>query len=198
MNEPKQRDYRYERKFLVEGMDAGQVRMLVKRHPGMFYEPYPPRYVNNLYLDSEQLDNYHTNVTGMADRYKVRIRWYGNPLEQVENPVLEFKVKSGLVGTKHSYPFPEFRLDDGFTFRDFQEIIQSSDLPSDVRLHLRGLHVVMCNRYNRWYFATKDQRFRITIDTDLSYYRVKKFSNRFSSRFLDQKHVVVELKYEAT
>lgn len=196
MSEVKIRDYRYERKFLVEGLDAGQVRMLVKRHPGMFYEPYPPRYVNNLYLDTEDMDNYYANVAGLADRHKVCIRWYGYPLEQVVKPMLEFKIKSGLVSTKHSYPFPEFRLDDGFAHRDFQQIIQSSDLPADVRLHLRGLQVVLCNRYYRRYFATKDQRFRITLDTDLSYYRVKKFGNRFSGRYLDQNHVVVELKYD--
>lgn len=196
MTQAKQRDYRYERKFLVEGMDGDQIRMLVKRHPGMFYEPYPPRYVNNLYLDTEQLDNYQANLSGMADRHKVRIRWYGDPLEQVNGPLLEFKVKRGLVGTKYSYSFPEFQIDDGFDYRAFQKIIQASDLPARVRHELRGLQVVLCNRYFRWYFSTKDQRYRITIDTDLSYFRVKKFSNNFKGRFLDQKHVVVELKYD--
>ncbi len=189
------RDYRYERKFLVEGLDAGQVHMLVKRHPGMFYQPYPPRYVNNFYLDNEDMDNYYANMSGMADRHKVRIRWYGDRLEQVKQPMLEFKVKRGIVGTKHTYPFPEFRMDHDFSQRYFQEVISNPNLPAEVRLELRGLHVVLCNRYFRWYYATKDRRFRVTIDAELSYYRVKKRNNRFISKYLDHKHVVVELKY---
>jgi hypothetical protein len=196
MREMQTRDYRYERKFLVEGLDAGQVRMLVKRHPGMFYEPYPPRYVNNLYLDTEEMENFHANVVGMADRHKVRIRWYGESLEEIVKPVLEFKVKSGLVGTKHAYPFPEFQLDGGFSQRYFQQVIGNSDLPADVRMRLRGLQVVLCNRYYRWYYATRDQRFRLTVDTDLDYFRIKKVGNRFVSRYLDRSHVVVELKYD--
>ncbi len=36
--------------------------MLVRRHPGMFYEPFPPRFINNLYLDSEDLQNYEDNL----------------------------------------------------------------------------------------------------------------------------------------
>ncbi len=190
------RDFRYERKFLVEELDARQIRMLVERHPGMFYQPYPPRYVNNLYLDTEAMDNYFANVAGDANRHKVRIRWYGERLDRIVHPVLELKVKSGLVGTKYTYPFPEFSIDDGFAHRDFQQLIAGSSLPPEIRFYLRGLQVVLCNRYYRWYYATRDQRFRVTVDSGLEYYRVKKSHNRFVSRVTDHAHVVVEMKYD--
>src|SRR3990170_5339640 len=164
MREAQTRDYRYERKFLIEELDAGQVRLMVKRHPSMFCESYPPRVVNNLYLDTEEMDNYYTNLSGAAERCKVRVRWYGELFGAIASPVLEFKIKSGLVGIKHSYPFPAFRLEDGFSQRDFQELVRASDLPDQVRHHLRTLNVVLCNNYRRWYYATKDQRYRLTVD----------------------------------
>lgn len=196
MSEVKIRDYRYERKFLVEELDEEQVRMIVRRHPGMFHEPYPPRVVNNLYLDTEEMDNYYANLSGAAERCKVRVRWYGELFGAIASPVLEFKVKSGLVGTKHSYPFPAFRLDEDFSQRCFQEIVRDSNLPDYVRHHLRTLNLVLCNNYRRWYYATKDQHYRLTVDVDLAYYRVKKFGNRFVSRVLDDSRVIVEMKYE--
>jgi hypothetical protein len=196
MKESQTREYRYERKFLVEELDAGQVRLMVRRHPRMFYETYPPRVVNNLYLDTEELDNYHANLSGAADRCKVRVRWYGELFGAIAAPILEFKVKSGLVGTKYSHPFPAFRLEDGFSQEYFQELVRASALPDHVRHHLRTLSVVLCNNYRRWYYATKDRGFRLTVDAELAYYRVKKSGNRFVNRVRDDSHVIVEMKYE--
>ena len=189
------RDYRYERKFLVDQLDVQQVRALVKLHPAMFYEPYPPRYVNNLYLDTELLDNYQENVSGVGERHKARIRWYGDLFGRIEQPVLEFKVKSGLVGTKISYPFAPFVLDGRFCHRYYLDILRVASVPDHVRQRLRGLHVVLCNNYYRWYYATRDGRFRVTVDTEMAFYQVRKVANHFRHRYVDHRNVVVELKY---
>ena len=196
MIESPTRDYRYERKFLVEELDVGQVRLMVKRHPSMFYETYPPRVVNNLYLDTEEMDNYYANLSGAAERRKVRVRWYGELFGAVASPVLEFKIKSGLVGKKQSYPFPALRLDENFSQRTFQELARDSDLPDPVRHHLRTLNVVLRNNYRRWYYATKDGHYRLTVDAEMAYYRVRKFENHFINRVLDDGRVIVEMKYE--
>jgi len=196
MSKTQTRDYRYERKFLVEGLDAGQVRTMVRRHPAMFYEPYPPRVVNNLYLDTEEMDNYYANLGGADERCKVRVRWYGELFGAIASPVLEFKIKSGLVGTKQSYTFPAFRLDESFSQCLFQDLVQGANLPAPVRLHLRTLNVVLCNNYQRWYYATKDGRYRVTVDADMAYYRVRRFGNRFIQHIVDDSHIIVEMKYE--
>ena len=188
--------YRYERKFRVERLDAAQARRLVLRHPGLFHEPYPPRFINNLYLDTADLRSYHDNAAGAADRHKVRVRWYGDPLEHVDRPVLEFKVKRGLVGKKHSFPIPEFGLRQGFDQRALGRLLQSAALPPAVRLHLRSLRVVLCNRYHRRYFVSSDGRFRITIDAQMAYYRVKPHGGRFGAPFRDARPIIVELKYD--
>lgn len=195
MSEAQTRDYRYERKFLIDQLDVHQVLAVVKLHPAMFYQPYPPRYVNNLYLDTEGLDNYQDNVSGVAERRKVRLRWYGDLFGDVRQPMLEFKIKSGLVGAKVSHPFAPFALDHRFCDRTYREMLCRTDLPSAVALRMRSMHVVLCNRYYRWYFATCDGRFRVTVDTEMAFYQVRKTQNSFVHRFADRNHVVVELKY---
>jgi hypothetical protein len=42
---------RYEKKFIAEGFTLPEVLARVKRHPAAFREVYPPRIVNNIYLD---------------------------------------------------------------------------------------------------------------------------------------------------
>jgi hypothetical protein len=195
MEEQRTRKFRYERKFLVDQLDAHQVRALVKLHPSMFYEPYPPRYVNNLYLDTVDWENYFDNVDGAWERHKVRIRWYGELFREIAKPMLEFKGKSGLVGTKQIYPFAPVVLDERFCHRYYQQVLKKTSLPGHVTQYMRGLNVVLCNRYYRWYFATRDERFRVTIDTEMTFYQVHRGKNRFMQKYVDHNHVVVEMKY---
>jgi hypothetical protein len=142
------------------------------------------------------MENYLDNVSGVGERRKVRVRWYGDLFGHVEKPALEFKMKSGLVGIKHIYPFAPFSLDDHFCHRYFQQVLRKADLSEHVKLYLRELNVVLCNRYYRWYFATRDGRFRVTVDAEMTFYQVKKARNRFVHKHVDHNHIVLELKYE--
>jgi hypothetical protein len=197
------RTHRYERKFLVEDLRPFQVTALIKQHPHMFRAPYPPRYVNNLYLDTVDLANYFDNVDGAMQRRKVRVRWYGEPFGEIPRPMLEIKVKEGAVGTKHTYPLAAFNFDTWFCDRVFQDSLSNSELPPKVRFDLKGMNVVLFNRYYRHYYATvggdasHDGAFRATMDTKLAFYKVNgSFGNLFAHRQINGKDVVVELKYE--
>lgn len=187
--------FRYELKFLVDQLDAHQVRMAVKLHPALFVQPYPPRFVNNIYLDSDEMDYYHDNVRGVEQRIKVRVRWYGDLLGAIERPVLEFKIKRGLVGTKEQYPLSPFRLESGFSSRDLRRVFQESLLPDRVRAQLRDLSAVLINRYYRWYYATLDGTYRVTIDTGLTFHHVGRLQSSLAHRQVDHTHIIVELKY---
>jgi len=190
------REFRYERKFLVDQLDVHQVRALVKAHPSMFYEPYPPRYVNNLYLDTKGMENYFANVAGAEEREKVRVRWYGDLFRLVERPVLEFKIKCGLVSTKLQVPFPPFRLDRHFHGRALRDGLRGLTHPDGPGGTLQDLDVVLLNRYYRWYYATRDHRYRITVDRELTYYRVSRMANSFAHKQVAHNHIIVELKYD--
>jgi len=189
------REFRYERKFLVDQLDVHRVRALVKAHPSMFYEPYPPRYVNNLYLDTKGMENYFANVAGAEERQKVRIRWYGDLFRFVDRPVLEFKIKCGLVSTKLQYPFEPFWLDGRFRGRAFRDPLRRLHHPDGSTGTLQDLDVVLLNRYYRWYYATRDHRYRITVDTDLTFYRVTGMANSFAHKQVDHTQIIVEMKY---
>jgi SPX domain protein involved in polyphosphate accumulation len=189
--------YRYERKFLVDQLDAHHVRAMVKLHPAMFTTPYPPRYVNNIYLDTKDLANYHDNVSGVKDRRKVRIRWYGDLFGEIGDPALELKIKSGLVGMKEQYRMGPFMLDAHFTDRYFKNLLRSSSLPAQLKYLLRDMDPVLVNRYYRWYFATVDGRFRITVDTEMMFHNINPLRNNFHFRQVDYNNIVVELKYGA-
>ncbi len=191
------RSFRYERKFLVEDLRSFQVEALIRQHPRIFRAPYPPRNVNNLYLDTPDMVNYYDNVNGAERRRKVRVRWYGEPFGKISRPMLEIKVKDGMVGTKHTFPLSAFRLDARFCDRIFQRLLSDSDLPPVIRLDLRGLNVVLFNRYYRHYYATHDGAFRLTLDTRMEFYKVNGlFENQFAHRQVNARDVVVELKYE--
>jgi hypothetical protein len=190
------RSYRYERKFFITELDESQVRSILGRHKAMFFEVYPPRYVNNIYLDTMMLRNYDDNLIGVADRMKARVRWYHELFGAIDEPILEFKVKRGLVGWKDTYPFPAFTFGRNITERKFQSLIKESEMPLEVKHRLVGFRMSLVNRYLRSYFANCDRRFRVTIDTDQSFYKVNPLVNHFQVRDVSKDIVIVELKYD--
>lgn len=188
-------EFRYERKFLLERFDRHRVKSMVKIHPAMFTEIHHPRTVNNLYLDSINFDSYSANVVGISERTKARIRWYGRRMSDIENPLLEFKIKRGFLGRKDRYPLESFVLDETFSSRYFRNFIRNSDLPGEVKASLAALDVVLLNRYFRSYYISADKKFRITIDSGMSYYKIAGLRNNFLSKQVDYDSIVVELKY---
>ena len=188
--------YRYERKFIVEGMDEGQLKALVRLHPAMFIMTYPPRWVNNIYLDTVELDNYQDNVDGAVDRRKIRLRWYHGLFDPAANPTLEFKVKQGLVARKLQFPLHPFQLTTSFCVDTLQVFFQEARLSPQVTLLLRSHQPVLINRYKRWYFATRDGRYRVTIDAEMVFFHVQQMENTFRYRYCADHLRVVELKYQ--
>ena len=53
------------------------------------------------------------------------------------------------------------------------------------------------NRYYRRYWVSRDGRFRITIDSDVTYHRVARVRNGFLRPTRDGAARIVELKYAA-
>jgi len=196
MGEAERLATRYERKFFVAELDRAQVRSIVRRHPALFLEAYPPRYVNNLYLDTPWMGHYQDNLDGAPERTKVRVRWYHALEGRAEGPVLEFKIKRGWVGWKESYPFPELHVGADLSAARLRARVDESDLPPAVRERLAGLRPALVNRYRREYYATPDGSFRVTIDDELTYYAVRLLAGGLHARAVDHGVVIVELKYD--
>ena len=103
---------RYERKFFIEDLSSHEVECILKTQSFFFSDIFKPRYINNIYFDSLSMQSYYENVFGDANRWKARIRWYGDLCGHIAKPTLEFKIKKGLVGFKDSFSLNAFDFDN--------------------------------------------------------------------------------------
>ena len=188
--------YRYERKFLVPAQSWSNVQACIRLNPGMFSGIFQPRTVNNIYLDSASLRLYFRNLEGAADRTKVRIRWYGDLFGAVSRPVLEFKIKRGLLGTKVSFALKPFTLNTTFAAHHVQQALADSELPPEVRHQLAHLEPALVNRYHRAYYQSADANYRITLDSNLEFLRVRPAHNTFLCKAPRLPYRVLELKFD--
>ncbi len=191
-------DYRFERKYHIQDLNLHEVEMWVRRSPCLFRECFPPRYINNIYFDTPELDNYHENLGGQAARTKLRLRWYGDYLYNPSKTTLEYKIKQGMVGTKESYKLPALSLKPGFGYDGLKTYWDSCPLPDRVKEDAAVVLPTIGNRYRRKYFLSMDGDYRITIDSELSFIAIERFDNSFERIRKLHQSVIVELKYQGS
>ena len=189
---------RYERKFIFDQSQYGEVYTRLMTSSFFFTEIFHKRTVNNIYLDSAIYSHYYDNLLGISDRMKHRIRWYGDGID-IKKPVLEYKCKLGELGYKRFMGLPPFVLDDTFDYdsylSDVLDNIDSDDDAAVIMYHDIAMEMpALLNSYVRQYFLSADGKYRITIDYDLKYNSIgKKYNDVF--RFHDD-NIVLELKYD--
>jgi len=181
---------------MAPDIDRHQLEAWVRCHPAMFRPTFPPRYVNNLYLDTVGLAAYQANMDGDTERVKTRIRWYHDVFGRIARPQLEFKAKRGLVSRKTVYLLDALVLQPGFGAHDIRALLERSELPTEVRVRLAGLSVTLFNRYRRSYWETPDGHSRLTIDSELVGCPVDRLYNYLCGGYVETGVAVVELKYD--
>ena len=118
-------EYRYERKFLIKTVSYDWVIHSIKMNSALFKPLYHSRNINNIYFDNDKLDSFHDNVDGIANRQKVRIRWYGDSKGDVSRPVLEIKNRRNSVGAKLAYPLPPMFIGEDINEREIKKLSSS-------------------------------------------------------------------------
>ncbi|MCP4050337.1 MAG: polyphosphate polymerase domain-containing protein [bacterium] len=189
---------RYERKFRISGITRGQVDHLIKSHPAFFSEIYAQRFINNIYFDTAGFKSYHDNIYGVSLRKKIRIRWYGDLFGFIKQPVMELKLKNGLLCNKESYGLSSLKLNNSFSNNNIKKCIHNSESYDFLNKELLCVNPVLLNRYSRKYYLSSDKKYRITVDTDLLYYPVNGVYNNFIYNFSDKNTIVLELKYDVS
>ena len=198
MNKLSANTFRFERKFVIPPDSTNYVEHIVKQNTAIFTETFSPRFVNNIYFDTQSFQFFNENIDGVSLRKKIRIRWYGNLDGEVQNPILEFKQKSGLLGIKRYYPLDGFELGKIFNPGFFSNLFGKSSLELFDKELLLSLTPTLINRYHRKYFQSMDQKFRITLDSDLEFFPVSS-PNHFHERQLRNPfYMIMELKYDKT
>lgn len=188
---------RYERKFLITDYSYADVLQLIKFHPACFTEIFEERAVNNIYFDGLGMNNYYDNIEGEKDRVKVRIRWYGDLFGAIQKPILEYKIKKGLLGNKRSYVLNSFLLNSDFNKQQIESALNIDSIPVSVKNELLSLKPALLNTYKRRYFLSADKKFRITIDFQMTFYKIGFSGNTFLNKIMDHKSIVLELKYDS-
>jgi len=188
-------NYRFERKFTLNEVDRTWIIQQIKLHPSFFQPIFHPRRINNIYLDTPDLKYYADNIHGIANRKKVRIRWYGDTFGNVIKPKLEYKLKKNLLGDKWTFNLVPFEIEPGFSIEQLQSVFSQSSLPEAIAEDLRTLSPSLLNTYLRSYFLSADQKFRLTFDEELDYYSIEKPKAQFSFKRTQPNHFIVELKY---
>ena len=192
----KKHNFRYERKFTVpDEFSLKAIEKFIKRNKALFREVFELRQVNNIYFDTAAYNHYLDNVLGVSDRKKIRIRWYGATFGEIKKPVLEIKIKKGLVGDKWSYKLTPFVLDNNFDNDMIQNIFNVSELPLPILESVKMVSPTLLNSYERKYFLSANNKFRITLDYKLLYYKINKRFNNFNFMPTTDTNKIVELKY---
>jgi hypothetical protein len=191
-------DLRHERKLLPAGYALPEVLSLIRQHPSGFHEVYPPRWVNNLYLDSHGLDDYHDHVTGLAERSKSRIRWYGALRGSIPKPVFERKRKQGTVSWKRTHAVSPLTLNGGLDEHKLRAMLSDLGMENPLWRCLDLRHPSLINRYHRHYYLNGDGRVRLTVDSGLAFYAPDHTAAVLAIRPPAEYAVVIELKYAPT
>jgi hypothetical protein len=187
-------NYRYERKIFITSLSKYEVEQIIKMHPSLFIKAFPERYVNNIYFDTHNYNNLLDNIEGNPDRIKIRVRWYGDLFGLIEKPVLEIKIKKGFLGKKISIPLKPFMLNK---HANISEIIDSAHISDNsIIKDLKLLSPTLLNRYARKYYQSSNKKYRITLDSQQSFYSISKVSNAFLNRYTEDVSVILELKYD--
>jgi SPX domain protein involved in polyphosphate accumulation len=176
---------RYELKIVCSARQLSMARNWIRLHPEGFREAYPLRQVNNLYLDTAELEDLNANMNSDNLRRKLRLRWYGAiPLpemsrrglpgreyykQRVSGATLELKRKENMVSTKLRHPL-DAEIDLGAPFQAITDTIRAQ-VPAGWQVLLqRAQRPVLLNHYQREYFVSPDGNVRVTLDYDLDIY----------------------------
>lgn len=189
-------DLRYERKYYISNVLPSEVLNAIRINTAGFSEIYYPRQINNIYFDTPGFESYYDNVDGAFERLKARIRWYGVTFGPVAKPVLELKIKKGLMGYKRNFSLKGIEVDNSITRNKLQDLFSNSIDDHATLQYLSLMHPSLLNVYTRKYFISSDQRIRLTMDTGMHYYKINDMNNLFLASVKDDAGIVIELKYD--
>ena len=158
-------DYRYEIKFVLDNTRLADVMQWLYNNTTA-NKSYDNRMVNSIYFDDVDFSSVRDNLAGIAQRNKLRLRWYGNQKNSL--PIFEVKTKNGRLGNKIAYPIKSIK--NNIMELNIDKI--TSKCTKDLAMHdiILDEHIVptLQVNYEREYYETHDS-IRITIDHDIQF-----------------------------
>lgn len=187
-------DTRYEIKIPFPAEKTPEVMAWIHLHPEQWHTAYPPRQVNNIYFDTFSMANLHANLSGLSERSKLRVRWYGKNIERVEKAQLELKHKQGTIGWKSIYFIPGTLNLARYSWHHIMATLKTR-INAATNFFQRYPVPTIINSYYRNYYTSPDEALRLTVDTNLmAYDQQMSLHPNIRHLSLPQPYIVVEIK----
>ena len=187
--------YRYEIKFVLNEMNESIFEKWLHSETSCT-KKYPNRYINSLYLDDINYSSVKDNLSGIANRYKLRLRWYGNnsSFEGIK-PTLEKKLKKGRLGSKEYTPVIGIESNI-YTLKIgeiFNEVTRQYDSEG---IGLKDFYYpTLLVSYEREYFEDGNN-LRVTLDKNIRYSVPTMSKSIKNLNWINHNKKILELKFE--
>tara|TARA_A100001234_G_C12503738_1_gene333017 strand:- start:26 stop:670 length:645 start_codon:yes stop_codon:yes gene_type:complete len=180
-------EIRFERKWKIPSDKFLNLDKALKNSNFCFNKHFEKRWVNSIYFDDFFNNSIYQNLDGIQKKYKVRIRWYGNK-NVIKNPTIEIKKKDGFTVLKDKKQINSINTEIS------KQVL--SNLTYELKKNfpiLISFKPVSFTHYSRFYYISKDNKIRATIDKDISYKRINNFTVNYPIK--KDNNIILELKY---
>ena len=163
-------DWREERKYPLPAARAGLLTAwLDARLPRD--SRYPEGVITSCYYDTADLDSYQDSADGEFTKQKLRLRWYGDPVDPYAGVWLEIKSRDGARSTKQRFRYPSIGAPNQLCLiipereeltRRLRDLTGLATLPIEPTLQPTVLI-----RYERIRWQSSDGYVRASLDTNV-------------------------------
>ncbi len=187
-------DFRYEKKFILNNFNLSCFEELTHLIDHDISQIFSPRIINSLYFDTEDLKLAKQNIEGISNRYKIRLRYYGE-IDELKDPTLEIKSKLGDVGKKYRINLKKDELIKNNFSLEF--LLDNIQLPINLINYLSLVQPKILVSYFRKYYLSECSDYRFTFDTNLSFSSINNYYDFISiNKNLDTINLnILEIKY---
>ena len=185
-------DYRYEIKFVLDNARLSDAMQWLHNNTTA-NKKYDNRAVNSIYFDDVDFSSVQDNLAGIAQRNKLRLRWYG--LQENSLPYFEVKTKNARLGYKTSYPIKSIESD--LLELNIEKITSecTKDLAKQNIVFDKHLVPTLLVNYEREYYETHDS-IRITIDQDIQFSETQLHTRLDENNSFPYPFKIMEIKFK--
>ena len=194
---------RYEKKYTFSGLFLDEMRDAIFNSSFIFNEAFPIRRVNSIYFDNSNLDGLNSNLSGISNRSKARLRWYSDKddyfYDQNTEFNLEIKLRKNFLGDKivESIKLPKDIMNNpGINLINYL----INKMPVNVKPYLSpSTELSLGVSYEREYYQSNLFDLRCTLDSNLRYIDLSNEGSieaLFNNHSYDMEYCVIEMKYD--
>ena len=185
-------DYRYEIKFVLDNARLSDAMQWLYNNTTA-NKKYDNRTVNSIYFDDVDFSSVQDNLAGIAQRNKLRLRWYG--LQENSLPYFEVKINNARLGYKTSYPIKS--IENDLLELNIEKITSkcTKDLAKQNIVFDKHLVPTLLVNYEREYYETHDG-IRITIDQDIQFSETQLHTTLDENNSFPYPLKVMEIKFK--